>query len=207
MRTIPKFLVVFGLLALLPIVFAQAQTTTAPRHREYTIWVPPKAGTLIGGGYVSTYLTNIHSKTLAREDQSLRDAIDGLDALGMRPVRGFGLVPAAVYWQTNVPIHTLVEQQAQTELSYGELLMVNVLAKESGWSFDQVVAERINSKSWGEVADRLGVKTSLIASKANAAAQRVRYVELRYRKRQQQGDAGVSYTSVNPHLSVFSQHH
>jgi len=197
----------FGMLALLPVSLVQAQTTSAPKHREYTIWVPPQAGTLIGGGYASTYLTNIRSKTLAREDQSLRGAIDGLDSLGMRPVRGFGLVPAAVYWKTDVPINILVEQQAQTNLSYGELLMVHILAKQSGLSFDQVITERINSKSWGEVADRHGVPTSLIVSGVNSAAQRIRYVELRYHKRQQQGDAGVSYTSVNPHLSMFSQHH
>jgi hypothetical protein len=205
MKTALKLFLASGLPALLSIVSAHGQS--APKHREYTIWIPPKLGTLIGGGYASSYLTNIRSKTIAREDPELRRAIDSLNDLGMRPVRGFGLVPAAVYWQTNVPIHTLVEQQAQTELSYGELLMVNVLAKQTGLTFNEVVAERVNSQSWGEVAERHGVKTSLLVAKADAAAERIRYVELRYRHKPQQADSGVSYTGTNQHLSVSSRLH
>ena len=200
MQTMLKFLVVLGIVALVP-SFAVCAEANA-RHREITIWVPAAGGTYIGAGYGSSYLTDIRSKSLAKEDSRLRNAIDSLDALGMRPVRGLGLVPAAVSWQTDVPIHTLVEQQSQIDLSYGELLMVNLFAAKSGQTFDQVLALRVKTRTWADLAQQLGIDTEDVIVRANKAAQRIRYVELRYRTRPQRPDAGVSYTSMNPHLSV-----
>ena len=207
MKAQTKFLALLGVAAILPCLTVPAQNEPPAKHREITVWIPAKVGTLIGGGYASSYLTNIRSKTIAREDPKLRNALDSLDDLGMRSVRGFGLVPAAVSWQTDVPIHTLVEQQAQTDLSYGELLMVNALAGQSGQSFQRVISLRTRSRSWSEVANQLGVDTDLIVTKAKAAAQRVRYVELRYRHKPQQADSGVTSTSVNPHAGMSARLH
>jgi hypothetical protein len=202
-----KFLAFLGVAAVFPSLSAPAQNEPRGMHREITVWIPAKLGTLIGGGYASSYLTNIRSKTIASEDPKLRHALDRLDDLGMRSVRGFGLVPAAVSWQIDVPIHTLVEQQAQTDLSYGELLMVNALAGQSGQSFQRILSLRTKSRNWSEIANQLGVDTDLIVTKANAASQRIRNVELRYRHKPQQADTGVSFTSVNPHASMFSRLH
>ncbi len=198
------------ILCLLPIATSLAAYSAhaqdqRPNHREITIWIPAKAGTLLGAGYTSSYLTDIRSKTLRHEEPKLRRAIDGLDDLGMRPIRGYGLLPAAVAWQTEVPIHTLVEQQAQTGLSYGELLMANALASKSGRSFNSVIVERANTKSWGDLAEQLGVDPTLVVAKANIAAQRIRDVELRFRHKPQQADSGVSYTGTNQHLSASAR--
>ncbi len=119
------------------------------------MWVDPTTGTLVGGGYVSSYLTNRHAKTIAAEDPTLRRAINSLDALGMVSFRGFGLLPAAVSWQTDVPIRELVLQQTDTGLSYGELLLANSIAKESNQPFETAILVRAESRTWSEVMNRL----------------------------------------------------
>jgi hypothetical protein len=202
MKTMLKFLVVLGIAALVPSFPVRAEVNE--RHREITIWVPAPVGTHIGGGYGSSFLTDIRSKSLANEEPRLRNAIDSLDALGMRSVRGLGLVPAAVSWQTEVPIHTLVEQQAQIDLSYGELLMVNFLATKSGQTFNQIISSRVKTRTWSDLAQQIGVDLDQVVRRANRAAQRIRYVELHYWHRPSP-DAGTSYTSTNPHL-VFTAH-
>ena len=199
MKTMLTFLVTLGIAALVPSFTVHA--ANAP-HREITVWVPAAVGTHLGAGYGSSYLTDVRSKTLANEDSRLRNAIDSLDALGMRPVRGLGLVPAAVSWQTKVPIHTLVEQQSQIDLSYGELLMVNLFAAKSGQTFDQIIASRAKTRTWADLAQQLGVDTEDVIVRTNRAAQRIRYVELHYRKQPGRPDATVNFANVNPHLAV-----
>jgi hypothetical protein len=85
--------------------------------------------------------------------------------------------------------------------------MVNALAGQSGQSFQRILSLRTKSRNWSEIANQLGVDTDLIVTKANAASQRIRNVELRYRHKPQQADTGVSFTSVNPHASMFSRLH
>src|SRR5690348_3615373 len=103
MKTMAKLLVMFGVLAQVPAYAAQADTSQSGKHLDLQVWIDAKVGTHLGGGYTSTYLTNIHAKTMGKEDRHLREAINDLDGLGMLKVRGFGLVPAAVSWQTDVP--------------------------------------------------------------------------------------------------------
>ncbi|MEO8439562.1 MAG: hypothetical protein ABI540_05005 [Spartobacteria bacterium] len=103
---------------------------------------------MIGGGYTSSYLTNIHAKTMAAEVLALRNAINQLASLGMISVKGFGLLPAAVSWQTDTPMPKLIEQQADTGLSYSELLLANSLAAESGQDFARIIALREQTRTW-----------------------------------------------------------
>ena len=112
-----KFLAFLGVAAVFPSLSAPAQNEPRGKHREITVWIPAKLGTLIGGGYASSYLTNIRSKTIASEDPKLRHALDRLDDLGMRSVRGFGLVPAAVSWQIDVPRGRAVERRVRANSS------------------------------------------------------------------------------------------
>ena len=205
MKTMTKFLVVFGVIALVPAFTAQADTSQSPKHLDLQVWVDAKTGSHIGSGYTSSYLTNIRAKTMRQDDPRLRDAINSLDGLGMLPVKGFGLVPAAVSWQTATPIHTLVEQQADTHLSYGELLMVHALALKSGQTFHQVMVLRTRTPSWGEVAKQLNVDPDFIVEKANLATERIRLVEFNSRKKPQK-DGGVNFTSANPHTQHAVHH-
>jgi hypothetical protein len=199
------FLVVLGVLALLPAFTAQAQASPSARHREITVWVQGQLGSHLGSGYASTYLTNIRARTIKQEDPKLREAIDSLDGLGMLQVRGFGLVPAAVAWQSNKPMRKVIEQQAETGLSYGELLIANVLAAKSRESFDQVVARRTRTRTWGELAGQLHVDPGLLVTRANIASQRILAAESQTRRHTPR-EGGTNFTSTNPHIQ-HARHH
>jgi hypothetical protein len=199
MKTTIKFLVVLGVLAVIPGFTAQAQSSQPRKHRELTVWVQNQRGSFIGSGYASTYLTNIRARTLGKEDPNLRNSINALDGLGMLPVQGFGLLPAAVAWQTGTSMRTLIEQQAETGLSYGELLIANSLAAKSKQDFDTVMAMREKTRTWGELAEQLHVSPDLIISRANTAAKRIVDAEfLSDRRKQHAQDPSV--TSINPHI-------
>jgi len=206
MKTMTKLLVVFGALAQLPAYAAQADSSQAQssKHLDLQVWIDAKVGTHLGGGYTSSYLTNIHAKTMGKEDRQLREAINDLDDLGMLAVKGFGLVPAAVSWQTNVPIHTLVEQQAETKLSYGELLVANSLAVRSGQTFHQVISQRVRTSTWGDLAKQLNVEPEFLVTQANLAADRIRLVEFNSRKRPQRDPTNL--TQTNPNASHYQAH-
>jgi hypothetical protein len=206
MKPIAKFVVTLGLSVLTPGFALQAQNTSAARHKELTLWQSAKLGSHIGGGYASTYLTNIRAKTIAQEDPELRQAINSLDGLGMMEVRGFGLVPAAVSWQTDIPIHTLVREQADTNLSYAELLMVHALAAKSGRNVGDVISIRARSGTWGETAKQLQVDPDLIITKAKMASTRIKLAEFSTRRRPPR-EGGTNFTSVNPHAAQQAVHH
>jgi hypothetical protein len=101
-------------------------------------------------------------------------------------------------------MRTIILQQAETGLSYGELLMVNCLASKSNQSFDQVIALRPKSHTCGEVAQQLGLDSVSIVASAKSTAERIRAVDYRSRHRQQHDQTSV--TSVNPHTQ-FAHHH
>lgn len=195
MKRIQQFLVALGVLALVPGFATQAQTSTSSQKDDRTVWIAPLTGTLLGGGYVSSYLTNIRAKTIKAEAPALRHAIDSLDALGMNSVKGFGLVPAAVSWQTERPMATLIEQQAETGLSYGELLLANSLATESKQSFARIIAMREQTGTWGELMKQLRINPDSIVTRANTASKRILDAEAR-RNRQRQYDKHYTLPST-----------
>ncbi len=198
MKTTTKFLVVVGVLALLPGFTVQAQSSQPHRHRDLTVWVQGQRGSFIGCGYASTYLTNIRARTIEKEDANLRNAIASLDNLGMLPVQGFGLLPAAVAWQTGTSMRALIKEQADTGLSYGELLLANSLASKSNRSFADIIAMRERTRTWGELAEQLHVSPGFIIARADTAAKRILDAEfLSHRRKQHAQDPSV--TSVNPH--------
>ena len=204
MKIIVKIFVALGALALVPSLIAQEKTVSLQKHRELTVWVSAPTGSHLGNGYASTYLTNIPARTIGKENPNLRNAIHSLDGLGMLSVRGLGLLPAAVAWQTDISMRKLIEQQATTGLSYGELLMVNSLAAKSSESFDNVVAMRQKTRTWGELADELQVDPGFIVARADTAAKRIRAVDYRNRHRQQHDNTTV--TNTHPHTQERNHH-
>ncbi len=199
-----QFIVVLGFFAVLPSLAGQTQSSQSPKHRDMEIWIEAKVGTLLGAGYTSSYLTNIRAKTMGKEDPTLRQAVDSLDGLGMLPVKGFGLVPAAVSWLTETPINTLVEQQVATNLSYGELLIAHTLAAKSGGSFAQIIAMRTRTRTWDELARQLAIDPDYLVSRANAASTRIRLVDLWNRRRPPTN--GTTFTGENPHTQLARLH-
>ncbi len=205
MKTFHTFLAALGGLALVPGLTHGAQTAPAAKTRDITVWVTSSTGGLIGRGYVSTYLTNIRARTIKKEEPKLRRAIESLEGLGMTPVRGFGLVPAAVAWQSRLPMRKVIQQQAATGLSYGELLLANVLAEKSKQSVEQVVEMRGRTRTWGELAQQLDVSSAFLVSRVQLASERIKLVEASTRRRPM-NDGGTTLAGANPHTE-HAHHH
>ncbi len=197
-------LIVLGVLTVVLGITAHAQASAVPKHPELTAWVASPTGSLIGGGYAKTYLTNIRAKTIGREDPKLRNAVVSLDGLGMLPVKGFGLVPAAVAWQTKLPMRKVIEEQAETGLSYGELLIANSLATESGQSFAEIISRRAKTPTWGGLAQQLHIDLDVLVARANIASKRIVAVE--FRSRRGLGRAvDPSFSANAPHVRALHQ--
>jgi hypothetical protein len=201
MKVLTKVLVVSGILTLVSGFASQAQSA---KHREITRYISAPGGTYIGSGNASTYLTNIRAKTMGHENPQLRHAINSLDGLGMIDVRGYGLLPAAVAWQCNSSIHKVVAEQAETRLSYGELLMAHALAAESNHDLNKIIAMRIHTRTWGQLAAQLGISEALIVRRANTASDRIRTAEMRSRQR---AERDPSLQTTNPNLHHYYAHH
>ncbi len=86
-----------------------------------------------------------------------------------------------------MPIRELVVQQANTRLSYGELLLVNLIAAESKQSFESILSMRQENRRWREVMEKLQVDPGLVASKAKFASARIQDAEARRRRSRGQG--------------------
>lgn len=87
-------------------------------------------------------------------------------ALGrMDPASNNPAVWKAISAQTRVPESALRQQQVATKLNPGELLIANTLAARSGQSFNQIVAEHAQTRSWGTLARKLGVDPAWLASR------------------------------------------
>ncbi len=194
-------LTTLGVVLHYPVLSARAEQPKPYKNKEAKLWVAPPTGSLLGGGYADSGETHIRAKTIAREQPGFRNAIQLLDAQGDVTVAGVGLVPTAVAWQTKVPVRTLVAQQVDTRLSYGELLIANSLAEGSQKSFQEIIAMRIKTKTWGELALQLHINPESIKARAEAASSAISYAEARRNRRREQNlrDSGFETRhSQNP---------
>lgn len=76
-----------------------------------------------------------------------------------------------------VPVTVLEEQRTRTSFGYGGVMIANALARETGRSFDEIVALKQSGMGWGRIAQENGVKLGPIVSRfdrADTAFKRVR---------------------------------
>ncbi len=83
----------------------------------------------------------------------------------------------------------LEEQRTRTGLGYGGLMIANALARETGRSFDEIVAMKQSGMGWGRIAQENGVKLGPIVSRLNRADKSFRSVKVK-------GDRGNSVAKV-----------
>lgn len=136
------------------------------------------------------------------EDPAFRKAIDSLDAQSGKVMRGVGLVPAAVSWQTKVPLETLVAQQAETGLSYGELLVANSLAVGSGNSFARILAMRAKTLTWAELSSKLRINPNSLVARAQAAFNSINNAQARFDRRHREAVYGLDVLRMHPSQTV-----
>ncbi len=65
---------------------------------------------------------------------------------------GTRVVVGHISRELRIPVETLRTQRTQTGLGWGEILIANRLAKGTGLTFDQIVAEFRSGKGWGDIA-------------------------------------------------------
>ncbi|HSH39097.1 MAG TPA: hypothetical protein VK993_09950 [Chthoniobacterales bacterium] len=69
----------------------------------------------------------------------------------------------------DVPVTVLEEQRTRTGLGYGGLMIANALARDTGRSFDDIVAMKQSGMGWGRIAQENGVKLGPIVSRFDRA--------------------------------------
>lgn len=159
-------------LTLSVILPCRGQTASSARR---TVWVPPPAGSLLGGGFTDAGDAPPPSSrpggttAFQAEPPPLRTALERLNAKSAAMAGRTPLLPVAVSRQASVSVETLKRQRASTSLTYAELLVANSLAVGSKNSFDTVVAMRAKSRAWGDVARQLHVSLNSLISRAQAA--------------------------------------
>ena len=174
-----------------------AAPSPSPASKERTVWVPPPAGSLLGGGYVKAGDADkgppASAARLSGEYAPLRKAIIELDAQGGTVVEGFALIASAVAWQTKVPVNTLKQQHSSTGLTYGELLIANSLAAGNNTTFDSIVAMKRKARSWSDLAKQLKINPDSIVARARAASESIRLSHSRRNLRRDDNlrDAGL----------------
>ena len=65
----------------------------------------------------------------------------------------------------DVPVVVLEEQRTRTSLGYGGLMIANALARDTGRSFDEIVAMKQSGMGWGRIAQEHNVRLDPIVSR------------------------------------------
>ena len=69
------------------------------------------------------------------------------------------------------------EQRSRTQLGYGGLMIANALARETGRSFDEIVAMKQSGMGWGTIAQENGVQLGSIVSRLDRADSEFRKIK------------------------------
>lgn len=123
-----------------------------------------------------------------------------LDAAAKRP-EAHARVMVIISQDTGVPVKTLEEQKAKSNLGFGGVFIANALAKETGKTFDELVALHQGGMGWGQIAKDNNVKVGPIVSQAKAAEKAVKSDK----KPDQQRSTGTPDREVGKHDSELGK--
>jgi hypothetical protein len=138
----------------------------------------PQTGSHIAPGFVK-YGSAPTTVQPANEDPTLGGAIASLESRAGTIVDGRLIIWDVVSQQVRVPVATLKQQSAETKMTAGELLVVNLLAGSSGKRTSEVIALRRKSKNWADVSRQLRVDPRSVAMRARAASDSLRDAQTR----------------------------
>lgn len=123
---------------------------------------------IVKAGLMLALLVGTSNLRAADAKAELDKSVAALDQAGQKP-EGQARVLEGISKDTGVPVKTLTEQRDKTKLGYGGLFIANALAKETGKTFDQIVALHKDGKGWGQIANENNVKLGSIVSQAKRA--------------------------------------
>lgn len=143
---------------------------TASRSSGHTsesgdlVWVEPPTGSHIGGGFV-----RVPRAGAGHNDQAgLESAISSINAATQRP-REQPMALTVASQVSGASQQQLVNQMNQTQLPLGDLLALNLLARNQTARVQQLAAHRAQGKSWTELARESGVRISDLAQRVRQA--------------------------------------
>lgn len=142
---------------------------TAPANddEDYeTVFVPPPAGSLLGGGSVRVpkrVVTGTDEKALLSNIRRLNAAA------GSKDERRF--VVAAVAQVTGVTPRELQAQQDVLQLRFGELCAINAIARGNSSKVQQIAGAHSKGQSWTSLAHANGLNIATVAQTARNAAE------------------------------------
>lgn len=116
---------------------------------------------------LATALVNAPATARADEMKDLEKSVAALDAAGKTP-EDHTRVLERIAKQTGTPVETLKDQKARSDLGFGGVFIANALAKETGQTFDALVALHKSGMGWGLIAKDNNVKLGPIVSQAKA---------------------------------------
>ena len=123
---------------------------------------------IVIAGLTLALMTAAPSLWAADAKTELEKSVAALDKADLKP-EGHARVLEGISKDTGVPVKTLTEQREKTKLGFGGLFIANALAKETGKTFDQIVALHKDGKGWGQIANENNVKLGAIVSQAKRA--------------------------------------
>lgn len=106
----------------------------------------------------------------AAEPPTLEERAGAIERASQAP-DGERVVVGHISRELGVPVATLRTQRAQTGLGWGEILIAHRLSRGTGLTFDQVVAEFRNGKSWGDIARDRKIDVGKLASEVQQSQQ------------------------------------
>lgn len=131
----------------------------------HSVWVPPPAGSLLGGGYV-----RVADDVEGNDEAALLGTINQLNAAGgTRDERPF--VIAAVSRTTGVSERELQSQQDRLQLRFGELCAINTISRGHSNKVHEIATLKSKGRSWTELAKANGVSTRAVIQTARNASQ------------------------------------
>jgi len=79
----------------------------------------------------------------------------------------------------DVPVTILEEQRTRSHLGYGGLMIANALARETGRSFEEILALRASGLGWGQIAHQNNVNLGRVVSRFDRTDGEFRKVKIK----------------------------
>ncbi len=179
---------------------AVASVDSAPTQNndDYeTIFVPPPAGSLLGGGSVRVP----KRKVTGSDETALLGNIRLLNAAaGSKDERPF--VINAVSRVTGVSEKQLQSQQDRLRLRFGELCAINSIARGNSAKVQEIATLKSSGRTWTDLARANGVSVATVAQMARNASEMTADTYSKNADRQRGGNRKVKdlgVRSVTPH--------
>lgn len=140
-------------------------SSTASTNTSRSVWVDPPTGSHIGGGFV-----RVPGAAGRNDEAGLISAIQSINAAESRQrEQPFALAVASQV--SGLGQQQILTQQNQTHLRLGDLLTLNLLARNQAPKVNELAARKTQGQSWSELAKSNGTNIAALAQKVREADQ------------------------------------